>query len=49
MSVIYKIARQSYLVVKTGKPEEIYDMVHTATLYLCISKAELGFLQWFKY
>ena len=26
---IYYLARKSYLAVKTGKPEEMYDMVHT--------------------
>ena len=31
---IYKIARQSYLVVKTGKPEELFDMVHTENFVL---------------
>lgn len=31
---IYKIARASYLVVKTGKPEEMYDMVHTENFVL---------------
>ena len=35
---IYKIARQSYLVVKTGKPEELYDMVHTENFVLVDSK-----------
>lgn len=33
-SEIYKIARQSYLVVKTGNPEEMYDMVHTENFVL---------------
>ncbi len=31
---IYFLARQSYLVVKTGKPEEMYDMVHTENFVL---------------
>jgi protein SCO1 len=31
---IYYIARKSYLVVKTGKPEELYDMVHTENFVL---------------
>lgn len=31
---IYKIARQSYLAVKLGKPEELYDMVHTENFVL---------------
>lgn len=35
---IYYIARKSYLAVKTGKPEEIYDMVHTENFVLVDSK-----------
>ena len=31
---IYSIARKSYLVVKTGSPEELYDMVHTENFVL---------------
>ena len=31
---IYTIARKSYLVVKLGKPEELYDMVHTENFVL---------------
>lgn len=31
---IYYIARKSYLAVKTGKPEEMYDMVHTENFIL---------------
>jgi protein SCO1/2 len=31
---IYFIARKSYLAVKTGKPEELYDMVHTENFVL---------------
>ena len=31
---IYYIARQSYLAVKTGKPSEMYDMVHTENFVL---------------
>lgn len=31
---IYYIARKSYLAVKTGKPEEVYDMVHTENFVL---------------
>lgn len=31
---IYGIARKSYLAVKTGKPEELYDMVHTENFVL---------------
>lgn len=35
---IYYIARKSYLAVKTGKPSEIYDMVHTENFVLVDSK-----------
>jgi protein SCO1/2 len=35
---IYYIARKSYLVVKTGKPEELYDMVHTENFVLVDTK-----------
>lgn len=35
---IYYIARKSYLVVKTGKPEELYDMVHTENFVLVDDK-----------
>ena len=38
---IYKIARQSYLVVKTGKPEEVYDMVHTENFVLVDQKGRI--------
>jgi protein SCO1/2 len=31
---IYRIARKSYLAVKLGKPEELYDMVHTENFVL---------------
>lgn len=31
---IYYLARKSYLAVKTGKPEELYDMVHTENFIL---------------
>ena len=31
---IYYIARKSYLAVKTGRPEEMYDMVHTENFVL---------------
>lgn len=31
---IYGIARKSYLAVKTGSPEELYDMVHTENFIL---------------
>jgi len=33
-SAIYFLARKSYLAVKTGKPEELYDMVHTENFIL---------------
>lgn len=33
-SAIYYLARKSYLAVKTGKPEEMYDMVHTENFIL---------------
>ncbi|WP_428223795.1 SCO family protein [Flavobacterium sp.] len=35
---IYYIARKSYLAVKTGKPEEMYDMVHTENFVLVDQK-----------
>jgi protein SCO1/2 len=35
---IYYIARKSYLAVKTGKPEELYDMVHTENFVLVDNK-----------
>ena len=31
---IYKMARMSYLAVKQGKPDELYDMVHTENFVL---------------
>ena len=31
---IYAIARKSYLAVKLGKPQELYDMVHTENFVL---------------
>mgnify|MGYP003397199822 CR=1 FL=1 len=31
---IYTLARKSYLAVKEGKPEELYDMVHTENFVL---------------
>jgi len=41
---IYFIARKSYLAVKTGKPSEMYDMVHTENFVLVDSKRRvLGF------
>jgi protein SCO1 len=38
---IYYIARKSYLVVKTGKPEELYDMVHTENFVLVDAKKRI--------
>lgn len=38
---IYYIARKSYLVVKTGKPSEMYDMVHTENFVLVDSKRRI--------
>ena len=35
---IYRMARKSYLAVKQGKPNELYDMVHTENLVLVDSK-----------
>lgn len=35
---IYYIARKSYLVVKTGNPAELYDMVHTENFVLVDQK-----------
>ena len=35
---IYSMARKSYLAVKLGKPEELYDMVHTENLVLVDQK-----------
>jgi len=35
---IYYIARKSYLAVKTGKPSEMYDMVHTENFVLVDTK-----------
>ena len=35
---IYAIARKSYLAVKMGKPEELYDMVHTENFVLVDTK-----------
>ncbi|MES2748742.1 MAG: SCO family protein [Bacteroidota bacterium] len=37
-SDIYFIARKSYLAVKTGKPSELYDMVHTENFVLVDDK-----------
>ena len=38
---IYYIARKSYLAVKTGKPEDIYDMVHTENFILVDKKRRI--------
>ncbi|MGV9002427.1 SCO family protein [Flavobacterium sp.] len=35
---IYSMARKSYLAVKLGKPDELYDMVHTENFVLVDSK-----------
>lgn len=35
---IYYLARKSFLVVKTGSPEEMYDMVHTENFVLVDQK-----------
>ena len=35
---IYYIARKSYLAVKTGKPSEVYDIVHTENFVLVDKK-----------
>lgn len=35
---IYTLARKSYLAVKLGKPNELYDMVHTENFVLVDSK-----------
>jgi protein SCO1 len=35
---IYEMARKSYLAVKLGKPEELYDMVHTENFVLVDAK-----------
>ena len=35
---IYTMARKSYLAVKLGKPEELYDMVHTENFVLVDTK-----------
>lgn len=36
--LIYTMARKSYLAVKLGKPEELYDMVHTENFVLVDAK-----------
>lgn len=38
---IYYIARKSYLAVKTGKPEDMYDMVHTENFILVDQKSRI--------
>lgn len=38
---IYYLARKSYLVVKTGKPEDMYDMVHTENFVLVDQKKKI--------
>ncbi len=38
---IYYIARKSYLAVKTGKPEDMYDMVHTENFILVDQKKRI--------
>jgi protein SCO1/2 len=39
------MARKSYLAVKMGKPEELYDMVHTENLVLVDAKKRVrGFM-----
>lgn len=35
---IYRMARKSYLAVKQGKPDELYDMVHTENFVLIDDK-----------
>ncbi len=35
---IYNMARKSYLAVKLGKPNELYDMVHTENFVLVDAK-----------
>ena len=38
---IYKMARLSYLAVKQGKPNEMYDMVHTENFVLVDAKRQV--------
>lgn len=38
---IYYLARKSFLVVKTGSPEEMYDMVHTENFVLVDQKKRI--------
>lgn len=37
-AAIYRMARKSYLAVKQGKPNELYDMVHTENFVLVDTK-----------
>lgn len=37
-AAIYRMARKSYLAVKQGKPDELYDMVHTENFVLVDAK-----------
>ena len=37
-AAIYRMARKSYLAVKQGKPNELYDMVHTENFVLVDAK-----------
>jgi protein SCO1 len=38
---IYRLARKSYLAVKQGKPDELYDMVHTENFVLVDKKSRV--------
>ena len=38
---IYKLARMSYLAVKQGKPNEMFDMVHTENFVLVDKKGQV--------
>lgn len=38
---IYKLARQSFLAVKTGNPAQLYDMVHTENFILVDKKGRI--------
>ena len=42
-SAIYYLARKSYLAVKTGKIEELYDMVHTENFILVDKNKRIRF------
>ena len=39
---IYTMARKSYLAVKLGRPDQLYDMVHTCLLYTSPSPRDRG-------